>query len=218
MYLVGQMAGGYIFGRSIARPLKTKVTAPVLLFCGTISDADVGLKLFGIEHATWTHSLVVLGIVFLIPLAIWKRRSIPYLVAVVQESAFGDTLIGSDPWFFPLSTKKYGLNIPYGSDFDVAVETLLLAGFVIFAVLNGDFKDMFSATNYKANLTSLFPFLATFAGLVFFSFFGKDIFAKYVLLALYYFLLLTMFFSFALSLSYLLNMKFGRRNKGSANR
>jgi hypothetical protein len=54
------MAAGYIFGRLAAKPLKVKTVLPLLLFCGTATDVDVLLDPLGIEHETWSHSVIVL--------------------------------------------------------------------------------------------------------------------------------------------------------------
>jgi hypothetical protein len=134
---------------------------------------------------------------------VWRSRFVPYAVAVLQETIFGDSFIGSSPWLYPFSNKRYGLGFLYGSDLDVAVEALLTTAFVGYALLNGDLKSSFTRSNRNQNLTSVFPFGTTVAGLMFFSFFRPDAIAKYVLLGLHYFFAVFTFMSLIVAVGFL---------------
>jgi membrane-bound metal-dependent hydrolase YbcI (DUF457 family) len=143
-----------------------KLIVPAVLLLGILPDADLLLGSLGVMHRTFTHSFFFWIIIFLPIFIIFRLKSVPYFVAVVQHFAFGDLLMGKVMIFWPFNTSQVGFGIPMPSLVDVTLEMagLILALGII--VYSGDLKRLFSVN--KSNLLMLLPLLALATSALFF--------------------------------------------------
>jgi hypothetical protein len=144
-----------------------KLFVPAILMLGVLPDIDLFFQPFGVVHHTFTHSIFFWLVIFAPFLLVFRLKSIPYFVAVVQHFAFGDFLVGKVMILWPFSSSYFGLNIPMPSLLDVSFETaglLLAAGIIIF---NGDLKRLLSVD--KRNLWMFLPFLALVSSMLFYA-------------------------------------------------
>jgi hypothetical protein len=144
-----------------------KLFMPAVLILGVLPDIDLLLRGFGVEHHTFTHSLFFWFVIFAPFLVVFRRKSIPYLVAVVQHFAFGDFLVGNVMILWPFSSQYFGFNITMVSAIDVALETAGLLFAIGIIYLNGDLRRLLSID--VRNISMLIPFLALLTSMLFFA-------------------------------------------------
>jgi membrane-bound metal-dependent hydrolase YbcI (DUF457 family) len=144
-----------------------KLIVPVILLLGILPDADLLFSNIGVMHRTFTHSIFFWTIIFVPLFIIFRLKSVPYFVAVVQHFAFGDLLIGKVMMFWPFNSSQIGFNIAMPSIVDVTLEIagLLLALAII--IYSRDLKRLFSVD--KNNILMLLPLLALVASAVYFA-------------------------------------------------
>lgn len=141
-----------------------KLFVPLILLLGVLPDADLFFGRFGIVHHTVTHSFVFWIILFVPFFIVFRLKSIPYFVAVVQHFAFGDILVDKVMLFWPFKSSLIGLNWGMGSILDVVFESaglVLMLGIMIYI---GDLKRLFSVD--RKNRWMVFPFLALLLSLM----------------------------------------------------
>ena len=134
MYAVGHLALGYISGKATSKLLNVNVNLPLLFLISVIPDID--LLIPGLEHRGPTHSLITSILIF-IPLAIYyRKKAIPYFIALIQHALIGDYLTGGGiQLLWPLnSTHYYGPAIEITSLTNITIEWILfLTSFLIMA-------------------------------------------------------------------------------------
>jgi len=144
-----------------------KLIVPLILLLGILPDADLLLGSIGIMHRTFTHSFFFWFIIFVPLFIIFRLKSIPYFVAVVQHFAFGDLVMGKVMIFWPFNSSLVGFGFGMPSLVDVTLETagLVLAAAII--VYSGDLRRLLSVD--KRNLLMLLPLLALITSALYFS-------------------------------------------------
>jgi hypothetical protein len=164
LFFLGHMTWAYVWGQMSAGRRSEKLFIPAVLVLGILPDIDLLLRRFGVAHHTFTHSFFFWLVVFVPFFVVFRQRSFPYFVAVVQHFAFGDFIVGSVTILWPFSTMFFGLNIALVSVLDVALEVaglLLAAGIVCF---NGDLRRLLSVDT--RNVSMFLPFLALLASIL----------------------------------------------------
>ncbi len=144
------MAIGYLSGRISAKLLATRVNIPILLMLSVIPDGDLLFSRF-MEHRGPTHSVIVALIVFAPFFAVYRKKAIPYCLALVQHSLVGDYIAGGQMrLLWPLTNQYYGMEMSLTSPTNVSLEwlTFLIAIFVMLLT-----KD--AATFFKPFLSNL---------------------------------------------------------------
>ena len=165
MFFLGHMAWAYVWAVLFAGKRWGKLFIPSVLMLGVMPDVDLLLGGFGVAHHTFTHSLFFWFVIFAPFSVVFRRKFIPYLVAVVQHFAFGDFFVGEVMIFWPFSASYFGFNTAMVSVFDVALETaglLLAAGIMYF---NGDLRRLLSVD--MRNIPMFLPFLALLTSMLF---------------------------------------------------
>ena len=137
MYLLGHIALGYLSAWVVAKTLRQRLILWVALTAGMVPDFDLLFGGFGLEHATYTHSLVVWAPVALL-LVTWRRGSLPYVAALLQHIVVGDLLMGSLPLLLPLSGVSLGLGLEMSSMPDALIEFSSLLVMAIVLLRSGD--------------------------------------------------------------------------------
>jgi hypothetical protein len=133
------MSLGYILGKASARALKTNPNVPLLLVLSIFPDVDI-LS----EHVTILHDIlphrgpihsVFLMLIFFIPIfAVYRKRALPYFIALVSHPLIGDYLTGGNlQLFWPLTSQTFGTATSITSPQNIALE--LMVFFSAFALL-----------------------------------------------------------------------------------
>ena len=125
------MALGYMISKASARTLKTDLNIPIALTLSVLPDIDILIPF--LEHRGPTHSIALALLTFIPVLAVYRRRAIPYFLALVQHSVVGDYLVGDQTQLlWPMATPSYGLGLCIHSATNTVSEwALFLASMVI---------------------------------------------------------------------------------------
>jgi len=159
------MVWAYVWAVAFAGKRWGKLFVPAVLLLGVMPDVDLLLGGFGVAHHTFMHSFFFWFVLFAPFLAVYRLKSVPYLVAVVQHFAFGDFFVGEVMLFWPFSRSYFGFGTAMVSVFDVGLETaglLLAAGIMYF---NGDLKRLLSVD--MRNIPMFLPLLALVTSMLF---------------------------------------------------
>ena len=154
------MALAYILGKGSAKPLKVNINIPLILVLSIIPDID--LIFMGELHRGPTHSIIAALLVFIPVFVIYRRKAVPYFIALVSHSLIADFFIGGRiQLLWPLTSQQFGLhelNGPYisiWSPINITLEWTLFAIAAIIMVKNGDWSLFFQ--NKKSNLLLTIP-------------------------------------------------------------
>ncbi len=132
MFAVGHIALGYILAKGSSKLVGTKIILPIIIVLSIIPDIDI-LTPF-IQHRGLTHS-ILLALALFIPVFIaWRKRTLPYFIALVQHSLLGDYLGGGGlKLLWPLTNTTYGLRIDIRGATNIVIElfAFLVALFVL---------------------------------------------------------------------------------------
>jgi len=152
MYAVGHFALGYLTGKIASKSLAVKINLPLLFLASVFPDID--LLIPGLEHRGPLHSVVVFCFLFIPMFLLYKKRAVPYFVAVIQHSIIGDFLTGGTQLLWPVSLDMYSLGIGIDSLTNIALEWVL---FIISIIIMFKAKDMLSLL--KRNPSNLILFI-----------------------------------------------------------
>ena len=157
-FAVGHFAIGYLLSKTASKVLRVDLNVPLLLVLAIIPDMDILLKeLFPVfVHRGPTHSIFVASAVFVPLFVVYKKRAVPYFLALVQHSLIGDYVGGGGvQLFWPLTLQDYGIRLDIRSLTNVAIEwtVFLLAVVVMFRS-----KDLFKLLRPEStNLVLIIP-------------------------------------------------------------
>jgi membrane-bound metal-dependent hydrolase YbcI (DUF457 family) len=167
LFAVGHMAIAYLLGKGSSKSLRVQLNIPILLVLSILPDIDIIYDfLTGSEiHRGPTHSIVVATLAFIPIFIIYRKKAIPYFLALISHPLIGDFFIGGKlQLFWPLSTNEYGLHelgsyyINIFSPVNIALEMTLFVIATLVLYKTGDWKAFF--TSNKTNLVLIIP-LAT---------------------------------------------------------
>ncbi len=166
MFAVGHMALAYLIGKGSAKPLHVKFNIPLALVLSILPDVDIIFDFLTDSqlHRGPTHSIVIAIIAFIPFFIIYRKKAIPYFLALISHSLIADFFIGGQlQLFWPFSTVEYGwhelggyyLSIFY--DVNLAAELMLFVVAMAILYKSGDWK--FFTTKHKSNLLLIIPVL-----------------------------------------------------------
>ncbi len=164
MFAVGHMAIAYLLGKGSSKSLRVKLNIPILLVLSILPDIDIIYDfLTGSEiHRGPTHSIVVATLAFIPIFIIYRKKAIPYFLALISHPLIGDFFIGGKlQLFWPLSTNEYGLHelgsyyIGIFSPVNIALELTLFVIATLVLYKSGDWKVFF--TSNKTSLVLIIP-------------------------------------------------------------
>jgi hypothetical protein len=155
LFGVGHMALAYLLGKGSAKPLRVSPNVPLILVLSIIPDIDI---LTGVDafHRGPTHSAILALLVFIPVFAIYRKKAVPYFLALVSHSLIGDLFIGGNiQLLWPIYTNKVSLypfipKIEIFSPVNVALElTLFIAATLVM------FKTKDLQLFFRKNTTNL---------------------------------------------------------------
>jgi membrane-bound metal-dependent hydrolase YbcI (DUF457 family) len=164
LFAVGHMAIAYLLGKGTSKSLHVKLNIPILLVLSILPDIDIIYDFLtgSAIHRGPTHSIIVAALAFIPFFVIFRKKAIPYFLALISHPLIGDFLVGGRlQVFWPLSTKQYGLHelggpyIDIFSPINIALELSLFVLATIVLCKTGDWKVFFRSN--KTNLILILP-------------------------------------------------------------
>jgi membrane-bound metal-dependent hydrolase YbcI (DUF457 family) len=164
LFAVGHMAIAYLLGKGSSKGLRVKINIPILLVLSILPDIDIIFDfLTGSQiHRGPTHSIIVAALAFIPIFIIFRKKAIPYFLALISHPLIGDFLTGGRlQLFWPLSTNEYGLHelggpyIDIFSPVNIALEVSLFIVATLVLYKTGDWKVFFNSN--KTNLVLIIP-------------------------------------------------------------
>ena len=140
LYELGHMVFGYLTVRFFDWKLGVRTPTWIALVAGMVPDADLYFGWAGLQHHTYTHSLLLW--LPLLPVVVYWRKLLPGYLGILQHFLLGDVLVGSIPIFLPLSTLQIGLNLRSASTADAILEVGGLLVAVVAAYQIGDLRQL----------------------------------------------------------------------------
>jgi membrane-bound metal-dependent hydrolase YbcI (DUF457 family) len=161
---VGHMAIAYLLGKGSSKALRIKLNISILLVLSILPDVDIIYDFFtGSDlHRGPTHSIVVALIAFIPLFIIYRKKTIPYFLALISHPLIGDFFIGGRvQLFWPFSTTQYSFHelgsyyIGITDPVNIALELSLFLIATLVLYKSGDWKVFFK--NNKTNLVLIIP-------------------------------------------------------------
>ena len=158
------MALAYLLGKASGKLLNVNFNIPLILVLSIIPDIDILFDfLFNSDiHRGPTHSVIMAILIFIPFFILYRKRSVPYFVALASHSLIADFVVGGNlQLLWPLSTSAFGLyelGFPYidiYSPINIAIEfTLFIVAFSVM-LKTRDILNFFR--NNKLNLVLVIP-------------------------------------------------------------
>jgi hypothetical protein len=144
-FAVGHLALGYLTGKASARLLNIEANVPLLLTLSILPDIDMLILM--LPHGGPTHSIILYLALALPAILIWKKQTIPYLIAIVSHPLLGDypTRIHQTSGvqlFYPLTSEWFAAGIQGAMIFYVYVELILFAVFLSIVLSTKDLSAL----------------------------------------------------------------------------
>jgi hypothetical protein len=143
MYLLGHIAIGYLVAWTVAKWRREKLTLWLAFTAGIVPDYDILFRGLGLVHHTYTHSLLVWTPIVIL-LVWWRRKTLPYVAAILSHLLIADFLVGSVPLLLPMSDVSFGLRLGMPSMADALLESSSLFLMLLVMWLSGDFRRVLS--------------------------------------------------------------------------
>ena len=121
-------------GKASSKLLKTNLNIPLVFTLSIIPDADILLEHSGlVQHRGPTHSIILSILVFAPILVFYRKKALPYLIALASHTLIGDFLLGGPfQLFWPVTTQQYGIGMSVTSQIGIILElTAFLASLAI---------------------------------------------------------------------------------------
>jgi len=160
------MSIAYLLGKGSSKPLRVKINIPLIMVLSILPDADIVFDyLTGAHlHRGPSHSVVVAIFAFIPFFIIYRKKAIPYFLALISHPLIGDFFIGGKlELLWPFTNAKFGLHElggPYISIYmpiDGLIEVILFIVAMVLLVKSNDWKVFFTA--HKSNLLLIIPLL-----------------------------------------------------------
>lgn len=153
------MSLGYLLGKGSSKLLRVKLNIPLIMVLSIIPDIDIIFDLFtGAQiHRGPTHSLVVAIVAFIPFFIIYRKKAVPYFLALISHPLIGDLPGGGVQLVWPISNAKFGLPI-YISVFNpisILVELILFVFALLVLYKSNDWRVFFSSN--RSNLLLIIP-------------------------------------------------------------
>jgi membrane-bound metal-dependent hydrolase YbcI (DUF457 family) len=149
---------GYLLAKGSSKLLKTKVNLPTVFALSIIPDVDLIIPV--LQHRGPTHSLILAFAAFIPFLIVYRRKAVPYMLALVSHALIGDYVTGQIQLFWPLP-QEYGLTIDITSPASMALEWA-----VFLAAIATMLKTRDAATLLQPHNSNLILAIPTFTALL----------------------------------------------------
>lgn len=159
-FAVGHMSLGYLLGKASAKPLGLKPNVALLMVLSILPDIDILAGIYNF-HRGPTHSVIAAILVFIPFFIIYRKRALPYFLALVSHALIGDLIVGGNlQLFWPLTTASVTLPAPFPyieitSRVNVGIETSLFVVALVVLAISRDYRVFFRRK--LSNLTLVIP-------------------------------------------------------------
>jgi membrane-bound metal-dependent hydrolase YbcI (DUF457 family) len=160
------MSIAYLLGKGSGKVLQVNPNVPLLMVLSILPDVDIIFDLLvNTEiHRGPTHSIFFAVLLFVPIFLIYRKRAVPYFLALISHSLLGDFFIGGQlQLFWPFSNKSYGVtqigsyNLSIDSTANIVVEVTLFVAAMLTLYKNRDWKIFFRSD--KTNLVLVIPII-----------------------------------------------------------
>ena len=135
-----------MLGKASAKLLDTRLNLALLFTASVLPDFDLLFFMF-LRHRGPTHSLLFIVLLCLPFLLVYKKKAVPYFVALLSHSLIGDIFSGGIQLFWPLSRDwVYVANYHGREPISVAMELALFFAATAVMLVNKDFQKYFFQT------------------------------------------------------------------------
>jgi membrane-bound metal-dependent hydrolase YbcI (DUF457 family) len=143
------MSLAYLLGKGSGKALRVKPNIALLLVLSILPDIDIVFDLLtGYQiHRGPTHSIVVASLVFIPIFVIYRKKAIPYFLALISHSLIGDFFIGGNlQLLWPISKAEFGIHelgsayISIFSPINIALELTLFVLAMLILFKSADWK------------------------------------------------------------------------------
>lgn len=156
--MLGHMVWGYILSRLVSKGVRVKTPPYALLLASVVPDFDLYFLHLGLAHHTYSHSIIIWTPIFLVLLACFGLRSIPYVVGISQHFLVTDFLVGRVPLLLPVSKMEFGLGLGSTGRNEMVLEVGAFVVAALVAYQTGDLQE--ALTIGRENLRMIFPLFA----------------------------------------------------------
>ena len=151
---MGHFALGYIISKATVKITETKLNIPLVITLSVIPDIDILIPF--LEHRGPAHSIITLFMVFIPIFAIYRKKAIPYFLALIQHPLIGDYITGGRiQLLWPLTTQYYGMEICIKSQTNITLEWIVFLTSIIIMLKAKDTVTFFQP--HKSNLILVIP-------------------------------------------------------------
>lgn len=164
-FAVGHFSLGYVLSKASTKLTKTNINLPVIFTLSVIPDTDLLFPF--LKHRGPMHSIIMAFIVFIPIFAIYRKKAIPYLIALIQHPLIGDYIAGGQvQLLWPLTTQEFGTSLSIRSQTNITIEWITFLAAIIIMLKTKDIARFLQP--HKTNLILLIPtftvLLPTFTG------------------------------------------------------
>lgn len=151
---MGHFALGYIISKATVKISEMKLNIPLVITLSVIPDTDILIPF--LEHRGPAHSIITLFMVFIPIFAIYRKKAIPYFLALIQHPLIGDYITGGRiQLLWPLTTQYYGMEICIKSQTNITLEWIVFLTSIIIMLKAKDTVTFFQP--HKSNLILVIP-------------------------------------------------------------
>jgi membrane-bound metal-dependent hydrolase YbcI (DUF457 family) len=160
------MSIAYLLGKVSGKALQVNTNVPLLMVLSILPDIDIIYDLlFNTEiHRGPTHSILFAVLLFAPIFLRYRKRAVPYFLALISHSLLGDFFIGGQlQLFWPFSRDSYGVtqfgsyDLSIDSTANIVLEVTLFAVAISTLYKTRDWKIFFKSD--KTNLVLVIPII-----------------------------------------------------------
>jgi membrane-bound metal-dependent hydrolase YbcI (DUF457 family) len=160
------MSIAYLLGKGSGKALQVNPNVPLLMVLSILPDLDIIFDLLiNTEiHRGPTHSIFFAVLLFIPIFLMYRKRAVPYFLALISHSLLGDFFIGGQlQLFWPFSSDSYGVTqigsyyLSIYSAVNIALEVTLFVAAILMLYKTGDWKIFFRSD--KTNLVLVIPIM-----------------------------------------------------------
>ncbi len=161
------MSLGYILGKASGKALKASPDVPLLFVLSILPDVDILAEHVSVLHELLPHrgplhSVLLWLIVFIPIFALYRKRALPYFIALISHPLIGDYLTGGNlQLFWPLTSQTFGTTTSITSPQNVAMELVLFISAFALLFVSRDLQALF-----RPRLSNLLLAIPTFTVLL----------------------------------------------------
>jgi len=104
-----------------------------------------------IKHRGPTHSVIIAFIAFIPLFAVYHKKAIPYIIALIQHSLAGDYITGQTQLLWPITTQSFGTGMNVTDPKNVTIELLLFLASIIIMLKTKDLQALIKPQNSNLN-------------------------------------------------------------------